>query len=261
MNDIEGTNQNMLKKIISILVLSGLCNFTTAQEGETYFGFHVSPSFGWMKSNDNLINANGIRLGLKVGGMAEYFIDDWLVLSGGFGFAFAQGGTLLHKTGGNLLPDSKLSDPMFTRGDKPLPDGTDITYSLQMLEVPIALKYVFGMPNQNIDLFLSFPELNVALVGKSRGKIQATGIDLTKQNIGGDVRPFNLSWGIGAGIRYFTAGDQLVDVGMHLEQGLSDITSNDGVQTTELSDGTLSKKDEDSKGTLNALIFRLTLLF
>jgi len=250
----------MVKKIISIIALSIVCKSVSAQEGETYLGLQLSPTFSWMKSDDNLINGNGIKLGFKIGGTADYYLDDWLVVSGGFGFSFSQGGKLLHKVGGNLLPDSEI-DAQYRQGDKPLPDGTDITYSLQMLEVPIALKYVIGLPKQNFDVFLSFPEINVALIGKSRGNIDATGIELSKQNIGGDVRPFNLSWGVGAGIRYFTVGDQLVSASLHLEQGLSDITSNDGIQTTALPSGSLSKKDEDSKGTLNALVFKFALFF
>ncbi|NND05687.1 MAG: outer membrane beta-barrel protein [Saprospiraceae bacterium] len=250
----------MVKKIISVLSILIFFSYVRAQEGETFLGLHMSPTISWMKSDDNLINSNGIRLGFRIGGTAEYYLDDWLVVSGGFGFSFSQGGKLLHKVGGNLLPDSKI-DAKFREGDKPLPDDTDIRYSLQMMEVPMALKYVIGLPNQNIDVFLSFPEINVALVGRSRGNIDATGIELTKQDIGGDVRPFNLSWGVGAGIRYFTAGDQLVSASLHLEQGLSDLTSNDGVQTTTLPAGSFSKKAEESKGTLNALVFKFALFF
>jgi hypothetical protein len=241
-----------MKKIISLLLFSVSVVVGYAQASETVFGLEISPSIGWMRSNNNLINANGLKIGLKIGGSGQYYLTDWMIIYGGAGFSFAQGGALLHKFGGNLLPKSDLSDAKYNTGNKPLPDDVEITYSLQMLEVPMGLRYKIGMPNQRFDLYLSFPEFYLGLISKSNGKIDATGIRLDKEDIGNDVKPFNFSWGIGAGLQLPNANGHQSTVGLHFQQGLSDVTGNEG---TTVQDGGLRQK-EDSRGTLNALILK-----
>ncbi len=250
-----------MKKIMPILVL---CLFTialAAQEGESRFGFEVSPSINWMRSDDNLINSNGPRLGVRIGGIGEFPLTDWIVIQGGFGFSFARGGTLLHKVGGNLVPTSDLSDPSFNQGQKPLPDDTDITYSLSQLEVPFGLQFIFPLSQSDYDLFFSFPTLNLAIISRTRGKINATGIDLKGEDLGADVRTFNLSWGIGGGIRTLTSNDNLFTAGLYYESGLADLTSNDGSQVMQNPDGSFAIDREDSRGTLSGLILKFAILF
>lgn len=228
-----------------------------SQVNETSFGIIVSPNIGWMQSDDNLINSNGIKLGLKIGGIGEYYANDWLIIYGGATFSFSQGGTLLHKFGGNLLPDSKLSDPSLGVGDKPLPDDVEIKYSLQLFEVPIGLRYEIGLPNHPFDLYFVFPEFNMGLISKSLGKIQATGILLEKQDIGKDVKAVNFAWGIGAGIKLAMQNNHYSTFGFHLQRGLSDATANNGYRI--LSSGT--RETEDSKGSLNSLILKFAYFF
>lgn len=230
------------------------------QQGETRWGIVVAPTLGWMQSSDPLINSNGSRLGLKIGGVGEQYLTDWMTIYGGANFSFSQGGALLHKVGGNLLPDSKLSDKQFNTGDKPLPDDTQIKYSLQMLEVPMGLRYLIGLPTDRFDLYFSFPELNVGLVNRSNGQISALGIDLKDEDIGGDVRALSLAWGVGVGLRQFTTDGGTWMAGLHLQSGLSDITSNDGTKAIE-EGGSLRKEKEDSTGTVNALILKFVYFF
>jgi hypothetical protein len=246
-----------MKKIIA--ALSGLCCFSIlcAQTGEGKFAISLSPTIGWMRTNDNLINSNGIKLGLKIGGIGEYPITEWMHLYGGASFSLSQGGKLLHKFGGNLLPDSKLSDSKYNTGEKPLPDDVQITYSVQIFEIPMGLRYLIGLPNKPFDLYLAFPEFYLGLIGKSNGKIDATGIRLEKEDIGGDVKPFNFAWGIGAGIHLPLNGDHYGTMGLHLQRGLADVTSNNGKRVTS----TGLREDEDSKGTLNSLILKFAYFF
>lgn len=246
-----------MKKIISLLTWSMICHtLIYSQMNETSFGVILSPTVGWMQSKDNLINSNGVKLGLKVGGIGEYYVTDWMALYGGATFSLSQGGVLLHKFGGNLLPDSELSDPQYNSGNKPLPDDVEIKYSLQLFEVPIGLRYQIGLPNKLFDLYFIFPEFNLGIISKSTGAIQATNILLEKEDIGKDVRAFNFAWGIGAGI-IVPMQDQYGSFGLHLQRGLSDITSNNGFRV--LANGT--REEEDSKGTLNSLILKFAYFF
>ena len=246
-----------MKKIMSVLGFMTFSMVLYPQANETYFGIQVSPSFGWMTSTNNKINANGLKIGLKIGGIGEQYLTDWMVIYGGAGFSFSQGGALLHEFGGNLLPKSDLSDDQYNTGDKPLPDDVQITYSLQMLEIPMGLRYEFGLPNRQFGMYLSFPEFYLGLISKSSGKIDATGIRLTKEDIGNDVKPFNFGWGVGLGIQMPNVKGHQSTFGLHLQKGLSDVTRNEG--RTVLNNGQSEK--EDSKGTLNALILKFAYFF
>lgn len=246
-----------MRKIISILALILLLIPFQAASQDARFGLQMSPVFCTMSNKSNLINSSGLRIGLKIGGIGEYYLSDWMVLYGGAGFSFSHGGKLLHKFGGNLLPDSDLSDSKFNTGEKPLPNDVEITYALQMLEVPMGLRYEFNLSGQPFKVYLAFPEFYLGIISRSRGKIQGVGVDLSGEDIGGDVKPFNFAWGVGAGIKYPMDGDHYLTAGLHMQRGLSDVTSNDGVYV----DDSNQRHAEDSKGHLNGLILKFAYFF
>ncbi len=249
-----------MKKIIPIAFCMSISIGLMAQSNEMSYGFEISPVFGFMSSDDSEINGNGVHLGLKVRGVGDYYLSDWIIINGSAGFAFSQGGSLLHNTGGNLLPDSDLSDNTYNVGIKPLPDDVEITYSLQMLEISTSLRYLINMSSSPFDIYLAFPELHFGLVSKSTGKIDATNIHLEKEDIGSDVKAFNLAWGIGAGIQLPSSWGNYITAGLHLQKGLIDLTTNDAHKAVGTA-GDYERITEDSKGTLNALVLRLTFLF
>ncbi len=256
----EGTNHDIMKKIMCCLLLFSIPMVLCAQAGETLYGFQVSPTFSSLNSDDNLINGNGTRLGFKIGGLANYYVADWLVLDVGFGFGFSQGGKLLHKIGGNLLPKSDLSDSQLNTGTKPLPDDVNISYSLHLLEIEAGFKYLIPLQSADFDLFLSFPTLNLGIVGQSTGSIEATGIDVTGENVGKDVTGFNLSWGFGTGIQKSTQSGQALIMGLMFQRGFADLTRDDGVKAVPTSNS-FDRIPEDSDGNLNAVILKFALLF
>ena len=249
-----------MKRIIYSFVLWIITIAVQGQAGETYFGFHVGPTFSSLNSDDNLINGNGTRLGIKIGGLANHYFTDWLALDASFGFGFSQGGRLLHKIGGNLLPKSKLTDSQLNTGTKPLPDDVNISYSLHVLEIEGGFKYIIPLNRTEYDLFLSFPILNLGIIGQSTGGIEATGIDVKGENIGRDVNTFNFSWGLGGGIQKATSGGQTLIIGLTLQRGIADLTRDDGVKAVP-EGPSFQRIDENSNGQLNAVILKFALLF
>ncbi len=222
--------------------------------------FSESPTFSSLDSDDNLINGNGTRLGFKVGGVANYYVTDWLIIDAGFGFGFSQGGKLLHKFGGNLLPKSDLSDSQLNTGTKPLPDDVNISYSMHLLEIEGGFKYLIPIGHADFDIFASFPMLNLGIVGQTTGRIEASGIDAGGENIGKDVNLLNFSWGLGAGIQRSTRGGQTMILGLMLQRGIADLTRDDGVKAIPTSNS-FDRVAEESDGTLNVVILKFALLF
>ncbi|MDH3652388.1 MAG: PorT family protein [Saprospiraceae bacterium] len=249
-----------IKKICSVGFINLLTIAAWCQTGEVVFGIQVSPTVGWMKTNDNLINSNGVKVGIKIGGLGEYYLSDWMAVSVGFGFSFSQGGALLHRIGGNFLPNSELSDDDLNHGEKPLPDDVDITYSLHVLDIPFGAKYVLRTSG-DLDFFAEFPVFTISLVGQSRGAIQATGIDIKGEDIGKDVNALNFSWGFGAGIERILDSAKLLQAGLYFQNGLADLTRDEAIKVEELADGTRQVSLEDSRGVLNMIIFKFAIFF
>ncbi len=250
-----------MKIFISLVCAIWSIGLLTAQEGQTRLGFQISPTISWLSSDDNLINGNAVKLGMKLGAVGDHYVKDWLIWHSSFGYGLSQGGTLLHKVGGNLLPKSELSDPQYNRGEKPLPDNVDITYTLQTFEIETGLKYLIPVSSANLDILAAFPLFNLSIISKVKGNVQATGVNLSNENLGKDVNPFNFSWGFGLGIQRPTAGGQEMMLGLYYQKGLADLTRDDGTQVGTNPNGTFTSRLEDSKGTLNALIFKFALLF
>ena len=227
-----------------------------AQQHDTRFGLLVSPAIIWMKTDDNLVNSNGVRAGLKIGGILEHDANHWLSLYAGASFSMSHGGKLLHKFGGNLLPRSRLSDSQFNTGEKPLPDDVNITYRLQLFEVPLGLRYSFEVGHDK-RIYLIFPELVPGIVGRVKGDIQATALRLEREKLGRDVKVLNLAWGMGAGLELIDR----VQLGLHYQGGMSDLTRNNGTRVMSSPAGGVSRVPEDSRAVMQVLSLRLAYMF
>jgi hypothetical protein len=247
-----------MKKIVILISFYFLSASLFAQE--VSYGLQFSPTVSWLSSSDDFINGNGAKLGLKLGGFAEYFLNDWFGITGGFGFAISQGGNLIYKTGGNLLPNSNLSDSQFNSGEKPLPDDVNITYTLMLLEIPVSAKYLVTTSN-DFDFFAEFPVFTLGLLSRSIGAVQGDGVQLTNEKIGPDVNPFNFSWGFGAGIQKINPSGHTLVGGIYFQKGMADLTKDDGTLVKIQSNGTSQKESENSKGNMNGIVFKFAILF
>lgn len=238
-----------MKKIALLLsLIYGLSLSLSAQE-DFRFGVQVSPSFSWLASNDNQINGNGTNLGLHLGFTGEYYFAERYAFLAGLGFAFNQGGTFEHKIGGNFWTKSELSNPDLNA----LPDGVNLKYNLQYVEIPFGLK----MRTNEFGYFRYYAELPIFTLGirtQARGDItSAAELNTEREDIKQDVNLLNLSWGLGAGAEYNINSNTAIVLGIQYAQGFLDIT-----------DDAATKKDgtsEDSNGTTRSITIRLGVMF
>ena len=108
-----------MKKIVAVIAFLVLSMSSVFSQNELRFGFQLSPTFSWMSTDDNTVNKNGTSLGLKLGLISEYYFRENYAFITGIGFAFNQGGTLLHENGGEIWTRSEL--PV----NRDLPNGTN----------------------------------------------------------------------------------------------------------------------------------------
>ncbi len=243
-----------MKKFTVLIVLSiYLLNSISAQEFR--FGFQLSPTFTWLTTDDNSINGNGSNLGLKLGMMGEKYFGggENYAIKFGLGFAFNQGGTLQHDLGGNYWPNSDLSDPQLNFDRFSLPDGVDLKYKLQYVEIPFGLKLRTD-EFSHIRYYGEFPVLTLGFNTAARGSITGGNINVEKEQISDDVNFFNISWGIGGGIEYSVSESTVLVGGIYYQHGFLDITKD---KNARKSDDTA----ENSKGSLRGITLRLGVMF
>lgn len=239
------------KYILGIVVLfSLLAGSVSAQQiDETELDFHIAPTFSWLNSSSDYIDGNGINLGLKLGATVNFKLADWVGVIGGFDFALWSGGQLLYREGGNFLPNSDLSNPDLNSGEEPLPDNTNIRYTINYIEVPAGLQFQFPVSG-DINVIARIPVLTLGVRNRARGQIEAGSILLEKEKIGKDVGFFNFMWGMGLGAQ-FERWNQDVSLMLFLNTGLADVTRDKGKQIIDMADGSRKTITEDSKGALN----------
>lgn len=254
---------------LSLLFIIGLCHNAEAQN-TIRFGFQLSPNLTWINSNDNTINREGTNVGLRLGVMGEYYFSERYALTGGLGFAFGQGGSLIHETGGNFFTESELSTPNLNVGQKPLPDGVELGYQIQYIEIPLGLK----MRTDEIGYLRYFAEIPIFTLGfraQSKGAITASDINEEDLDINKDVTPINLSWGVGAGIEYSITSNAVLVAGIYYNQSFIDITDNDAIQAgafldtgddiNDPSDDNFVTTPEDSNVSIGSITLRIGVLF
>lgn len=218
-----------------------------AQDGSFRFGFKTSPGLSWMNSNDNKINSNGMNLAFKLGAIGEYHFSDQYSFATGLGFGFNHGGTLLYDQGGNLLEQSSLSEQSLHS----LPDGVNIKYALQYIEIPVSFK----MRTQEIGYwryYVEIPTFTFSFNTKARADIEGEGVETEDENINEDIIIGTTSWGLGAGAEYSISTTTALVGGIHFQRSFIDVKK-DGTKA----DGSA----EDSKSTFGVISLRLGVIF
>lgn len=247
-----------MKKLIITLSLLSTSLIGFSQE-DLRFGFQLSPSFSWMSTSVNHINASGTNLGLKLGLIGEYYFRENYAIVSGIGFHFNAGGTLLYENEGKYWPNSDIPTSILTDSMTFNPD-TKFKYGIQYLEIPIGLKMrtrEFGYIRYYFQ-----PDLTLGFKSQARGTIEGVGVtdEDEKYNIRKEVNGINLSWGLGAGIEYTISENTSFIAGLAFQKGFADVTDDRNATYFDSRDGNL-EKEEKSKGVVNAITVKVGIMF
>ena len=250
----------MQKNIFIILTMFiFLCNIQAQVSiSRVKFGVQVSPNISWMGTNDNNIKGNGINTGLRLGVIADYYFLENYALSTGLGFAFNQGGKIIHDEGGNFLTKSTLSNSKLNQDVNSLAPGVKIRYHIQYLEVPFGLKLrtqQFGY----LRAFAEAPMFTVGIATKAIGDVYDPILgDFLKENIKPDVNKLAASWGFGGGVQYDVSQSTALIAGLYFQKGFTDVTKDGNAKKVT---ATAGEKAETSKGTLGNVTLRIGIIF
>jgi hypothetical protein len=235
-------NHQNMKQIITITIFTFL-SLTAINAQSFRLGVQVSPTFSWMNTNQPSITGNGTNLGLEVGLLGDYyFANDRYAFSSGISLLLNQGGTLNYSTGGDLFPDSELSDPSLSN----IGDESDVQYHFQYIEIPLSMKLRGG--TSDLGYYVQIPYFSLAFPIQGRADIGA----YENENILKSVFPFSATWGLGAGVEY-TVKDLTLMGGITYQSSIIDVIRNQGVLT--------GGEKEDAKQNLNRITVRIGVFF
>jgi len=239
----------MKQKLILFICLFGMVQLSAQISENVRFGFKLAPHVSWLTTDVKQISSGSSSVGMTVGTVGEYYLNENYVLTTGIGITFNQGGELNHRDGGRLFPEAELSEVQYDS----LPGGSDITYKMRYLEIPFG----FRMRTREFGkwrLTFEAPIITFNFKMRARADINGPGIDATEgENINPEMNLLNLSYGVSAGGEYSLSDDISILVAIEYRQGFLDVTKDQGV----LSNGDI----EDSVGTTGFVALKAGILF
>lgn len=202
------------------------------------FGLQFSPQLDWMKNQDKLTNASGVKFGFNYGLVADFSIAQR--------YAFATGINISQNSGTIQYNDTV----MFNSFDKDtFMIGTKVSFAkIQYVEIPLLLK----LKTNEIGYITYFGQFgfNLGLCTGVKGSISDplnSTHNKVDENLGPDISPFNLSLNIGGGIEYSLSKSTAFVTSLSFHNGFLDITD--------------SPKNYKTKSILNQIELRLGILF
>jgi len=217
-----------------------------------------APMLSWISASSNYQSSAGVNLGYSIGTSMDFAINNNVYLSGGLQFTGNNGGTVRYSIGGNLWPRARLSNQMWNTGDKPLPDGVELNYKINMIEVPFSLK-LYTNYNGNNRFFFELPMISLGVIIKSRGEITAPNINATDELITAETRSMMINLGAGAGLVHDVGFAELY-IGLYYQYGVTNLSRNNGrIAIGEPGNYTLI--DDQTKLTMQSLGLKMGIMF
>jgi hypothetical protein len=212
-----------INKIPVFLVL-GLFLYPVKTSGQDKIGLgiHTDPVICWFSSDIDAVRNQGARAGFNFGlTFNKYFSPNY---SFSTGINIVNAGGKLVCTDTTLLDLSKLEAGIATV----LPDEV-VVYKIKYLAVPLGLK----LQTNQIGYITIFTDLGVDPKVVIGGKVDIPSLDISGEKATSELRFFNLSYHITAGIEYSIGGNTAMVLGFTFDNNFLDITKDNGDQPSD----------------------------
>jgi hypothetical protein len=202
-----------------ILVFSITYGKAQDQERRVKLAISVEPHFNWMHADENSLSAGAGRLGINGGLRVDYRFEKFYALS--FGVNWNQ-------TGGNII----YNEPLYlglSSGTDTLRAGTKVTYRLQYVEVPLAIKFL----TREIGYSTWFFEIGLDPMFNIQAYIDANDNSVVKEPFKPGVNRFNLAWHTGIGLNYSLGGSVSLQFAITYKNTFLDVTRENDIRTPD----------------------------
>jgi hypothetical protein len=187
------------------------------------FGVHADPMITWFGSDNSVVVNKGASPGFNFGlSVYRYF---------GPNYSFSTGINLISAGGSLLSSDTTIFYISHSQSLKlvKVNPGEAIIYKIQYLSVPLGLK----LQTNQIGYITFFTDLGVDPKVVIGGKADIPSCNIKGENAMEEIRMFNMSYHIIAGIEYGVGGNTAVVLGLGFDNNFLDITREKGNQPVD----------------------------
>jgi hypothetical protein len=224
-----------IKTIIAVIFLVLVSMRTFAQEkGDLKLGFHADPVISWFSTNIKNVKNDGARPGLNFGMTVNKFFSP--------NYSFSTGINIISAGGRLVSSDTVIMD--FTNFDSEVLPGEPVIYKIQYVSIPLGIK----MQSNEIGYISFFTDLGVDPKIVIGGKTDIPSLGIEGENAADELKTFNLSYHVTAGINYSLGGTTAMVFGLSYDNNFADITADTGDQPYD-------------KTTHKILSFRIGVIF
>jgi len=202
-----------------ILVFSPALLHAQHSDRRVSFAVNLQPHVNWIHGDESFLNSGPVRLGIEGGLRLDYKFERFYALSFGVN---------LNQTGGNIRYKDALSLDL-NNGMVTLLPGTKVTYRLQYVEIPVALKFI--MPE--IGYSTLFLEIGLDPMINTGAFINATDNNIEKEPFQQGVGKFNLAWHTGLGLNYSLGGSLSLQFAIVYKNTFLDVTRENDIRKAD----------------------------
>jgi hypothetical protein len=205
-------------KIALSLALIFYSIFSNAQQ-RIGFGIHADPIISWFSTDIKQVQNDGVRAGFNFGvTFNKYFAPN---------YSFSTGISLMRAGGRLVSSDTTVME--FTKFKSTVLPGNPVVYKIQYLVFPLGLK----LQTNQIGYLTYFTDLGLDPKIVISGKADIPSLRITDENAINELRMFNLSYNITAGIEYSMGGTTALVFGLSFDNNFMDITKDNGNHPTD----------------------------
>jgi hypothetical protein len=183
------------------------------------FGLSLQPHVNWIRADESTLSRGPVRLGISGGLRMDYKFERFYALCLGLN---------LNQTGGNIIYNESLLLDL-THGRDTLRAGTRVTYRLQFVEIPVALKFILP----EIGYSTWFAEIGLDPMINTRAFIDATDNNIGKEPFDSGVSKINLAWHTGFGLNYSLGGALSLQLALIYTNTFLDVTRENNIRKAD----------------------------
>jgi hypothetical protein len=213
----QSSTSVILKFSFSIIIF--LTPVITLAQQKISFGIHADPVIGWFGSDIKETKNNGARPGFNFGlTFNKYFSPN---------YSFSTGISLINAGGRLVSTDTVIME--FTNFKSTVLPEKPVVYKIQYVAIPLGLK----LQTNQIGYVTFFTDLGLDPKVVVGGKADINSLNISGEKAINELRIFNLSYHITAGIEYSLGGTTALVAGLNFENNFLDITKDIGDQLND----------------------------
>jgi hypothetical protein len=212
---LKQTYNIQITRYLILFILFITPGFVQAQQ-RISFGIHADPVISWFGSDIKETKNDGARPGFNFGlKFNKYFTPN---------YSFSTGISLLNAGGRLVSSDTTIME--FTNFNSTVLPGKPVIYKIQYLAVPIGLK----LQTNQIGYITFFSDLGIDPKVVVGGKADIPSLNVSGEKAISELRVFNMSYHVTAGIEYSLGGTTAMVLGLNFENNFLDITKDNKPQ-------------------------------